>query len=471
MDALPRDPAARLMQAKRPALLGSQEAKRDASPTSPSRMAEAAKEASRHATPDARECIYLRRRRSNCSKSCFSSVIPHCMRDGILVLSALFLIPTNLFAWTNGELLVWLDSDRGQAIESIAEKFEKDFGIKVTVDTPQNIIDSFRIAAQVAKGPDILIWAHDKIGEWADAGLIAPVEVSHEFANKYFQKAWQAVLHNDRKWGYPIALETVTLIHNKRLLDDPPPTDLSQFIPISQQLKNKHPGIITILWDYTSAYYSWGILASAGGYVFGKKGTNYEVRDVGVATPGAVAGLSKIVALVRAGILPKRVDYSTTEELMGLGKLAMMISGPWAWSNLTKSKIDFDLSPVPGVNGNVGRPFVGVMVAYLNRSSPNQDLAKEFLERYALTQYGLTTMDQAKPIGIPARIELYDKMASSNALLRQLKICVDYGEVMPNVPQMGRFFSSVGAALEIATEGRASARKALLEAAASLQHE
>jgi maltose/maltodextrin transport system substrate-binding protein len=135
---------------------------------------------------------------------------------------------------------------------------------------------------------------------------------------------------------------------------------------------------------------------------------------------------------------------------MGLGKLAMIISGPWAWSNLTKSKIDFGLSPIPGVDGNPGRPFVGVMVAYLNRSSPNQDVAKEFLERYALTQQGLITMDQAQPIGIPALITLYNNMATDSTLLRQLKICVDYGEIMPNIPQMGRFFSSVGTALEIA---------------------
>jgi hypothetical protein len=44
-----------------------------------------------------------------------------------------------------------------------------------------------------------------------------------------------------------------------------------------------------------------------------------------------------------------------------------------------------------------------------------------------------------------------------SAFLRQLKVSVDYGEVMPNIPEMARFFSSVGAALEVATHGRASA--------------
>jgi maltose/maltodextrin transport system substrate-binding protein len=46
---------------------------------------------------------------------------------------------------------------------------------------------------------------------------------------------------------------------------------------------------------------------------------------------------------------------------------------------------------------------------------------------------------------------------------------VDYGEVMPNIPQMARFFSSVGAALQIATKDRASAQAALQEAEANMR--
>ena len=55
------------------------------------------------------------------------------------------------------------------------------------------------------------------------------------------------------------------------------------------------------------------------------------------------------------------------------------------------------------------------------------------------------------------------------ARLEQLKTCVDYGEVMPNVPQMSRFFSAMGAALQIATEGRASAQASLREAEVNIR--
>jgi maltose/maltodextrin transport system substrate-binding protein len=389
----------------------------------------------------------------------------------LVILSALALGQTNVFAWTNGELLIWMDAERGRAMQSIAQKFEADLGLKVTIETPEKITDSFPIAAQGGKGPDIVIWAHDKVGEWADAGLIAPVEISNDFSKKFFPKAWQAVLHQKWYWGYPLALETVTLIYNKALLEGPPPSDLSQLAVISQNIKKNHPGVIPILWDPRSAYYTWGILASGGGYVFGKNGTDYDTKNVGIATPGAVSALARIVALIECGILPKSCSYSETEDFMGQGKLAMMISGPWAWSNLIQKGIDFGVSHVPGVDGKVGRPFVGVSVAYLNRSSPNQDLSKEFLERYLLTEGGLTEIDKAKPIGIPALVSVYESIAKNNPRLRELKASVDYGQIMPNIPQMGRFFSSLGAALQLAADGRLSARTALQEAEANMRHD
>jgi len=374
-----------------------------------------------------------------------------------------------LFAWTDGELLIWMDAERGHALQSLAQKFETEIGVETKIETPEKLTDGFPLAAQVGKGPDVVIWAHDKVGEWADGGLIAPIDVKDEFADKFFPKAWEAVGHEKRTWGYPIALETVTLIYNKRLLGAPPPTDLSQLVALNQKIKAKHPEVTTILWDYKSAYYSWGILDSAGGYIFGKKGTDYDLNDIGVASPGPIEALSKIIALVNDGILPKSIIYSAVEERMGQGKLAMMISGPWAWANLRQHGIEFGVAPMPGMNGKPGRPFVGVMVAYLNRSSTNQDLAKEFLEHYLLTEAGLKAMNHVKPIGVPALISLYNRMAKDRPLLRQMKTAVDYGEIMPNIPEMSRFFSVVGAALQISTTGRASAQAALQEAEANMR--
>jgi Maltose-binding periplasmic proteins/domains len=206
-------------------------------------------------------------------------------------------------------------------------------------------------------------------------------------------------------------------------------------------------------------------MASGGGYVFGRVADEFDPRNVGVATDGAVEALSELVHLIDIGVLPRMASSgSIPQELMAQGKLAMMISGPWDWPNLMKCGIDFGVTPMPGINGNSGKAFIGVQVAFINRSSPNRDLAKEFLEKYAFTKESLCAMDHVKPIGIPAMISLYDELSQSNPLLGAMKRCVDQGEVMPNIPQMGKFWTAVGTALEVATSGRTTPAAALAEA-------
>jgi maltose/maltodextrin transport system substrate-binding protein len=80
-------------------------------------------------------------------------------------------------------------------------------------------------------------------------------------------------------------------------------------------------------------------------------------------------------------------------------------------------------------------------------------------------------MNAAKPIGVPALLSVYEKMASENPLVKDLNAAIDLGEIMPNIPQMGRFFSALGTALQISTQGRATPKAALEDAAATLRSE
>ena len=119
--------------------------------------------------------------------SLYLSVIAKAM----LVLSGLCLLPSHLLAWSNGQLLIWMDSDRAKGLRLVAKKFQVDRGIKVTIEMPENLTTNFLNAVQASKGPDIVIWAHDKVGEWADAGIISPIHTFPEFARKFYPKVWQ----------------------------------------------------------------------------------------------------------------------------------------------------------------------------------------------------------------------------------------------------------------------------------------
>jgi maltose-binding protein MalE len=65
-----------------------------------------------------------------------------------------------------------------------------------------------------------MIWAHDRLGEWADAGLLLPIDPDPAFLPRIFPKAWEAFTHRGRLWGYPLAMESTGLIYNKALISE-----------------------------------------------------------------------------------------------------------------------------------------------------------------------------------------------------------------------------------------------------------
>jgi maltose/maltodextrin transport system substrate-binding protein len=379
-------------------------------------------------------------------------------------LFALFLAVRG-FAWTDGELLIWISDNRGyHALGELSKRFEQEMGVSVRVETQEEITNKFQVAAQSGKGPDIIFWAHDRIGEWADAGLLKPLKINEGFKASFLPKAWEAVTHKKQIWGYPLALECVSLICNKKLVTGKAPTQLSEFPAFAKELKAKSPILIAIMWDYTSPYFSFPFLASAGAYSFKRTEGGYNLKDIGVDNAGAIKGLKAIVDLINEDVLPKGSTQSVMNQKMISGELATMVNGPWEWANLHKSGIDFELAPVPGVGGNPGKPFVGVFTALINRSSPNDVVAKQFLEKYVCTMDGLKAIDAEAPLGVPALKALADEMSAKNPLIKGTYENALNGVVMPNIPQMGRFWSSMKAAFEIATSGRAIPEVALKDA-------
>jgi maltose/maltodextrin transport system substrate-binding protein len=259
------------------------------------------------------------------------------------------------------------------------------------------------------------------------------------------------------------------LIYNKKYVTGKPPAQLSQIPPFATQLRAKNPNIIPLMWDYNTPYFSWPFLASAGGYPFRKTANGYDVSDIGVNNAGAVLGLEAIVDLIHLGVVPRGASYSVTDQKMNAGELAMMISGPWAWANLQKSGIDFGVASVPGVAGNPGRPFVGVLSALVNESTPNVDLVRQFIEKYVDTPDGLKSLNADVPLGVPALKTLMDEMTATNPLIKVTSEDVQNGVLMPNIPQIGKFWSAMAAAIQIATNGQASAQAALDDARKNME--
>ena len=82
---------------------------------------------------------------------------------------------------------------------------------------------------------------------------------------------------------------------------------------------------------------------------------------------------------------------------------------------------------------------------------------------------GLKVINADAPAGVAALKALADEMSAKNPLIRGTYENALNGVVMPNIPQMGRFWSAMKAAFEIATSLRASPEAALKSARKSMK--
>ena len=349
------------------------------------------------------------------------------------------------------QLTIWVNGDKGyNGIAKVGEKFTADTGIKVTVAHPDQVEVKFQQTAATQNGPDIIMWAHDRFGEWAAAGLLAPVTPSDEEKAKFAKVGWDAMTINGKIMGYPIAIEAVSLICNNKLVKQAPES-FEDLVKLGDTLKKD--GIKPIIWAYTTPYFSYPLVAAQGGYAFKKVDGGYDVKDTGVNNAGAKAGLQFISDLITKGYMEKGADYGVMEAQFTKGKAACIINGPWGWPNYDQAKVDFSVYKLPKLGGQPAKAFVGVTGLALNAASPNKELAQEFLENYLLTDEGLDAFNNDKALGVVA-LNSFQAKLDKDPRISATKLNAVNGEPMPSVPEMNKFWSSFETALKNITSGR-----------------
>lgn len=365
------------------------------------------------------------------------------------------------------KLLIWINGDKGyNGLQKVGDTFAKESGVTVVVQHPEGATDKFQAAAAAGKGPDIFCWPHDRTGEWARSGLLVPIHPPKRVRDEIDESAWKAFTYKGKVWGYPLAIEAVGLVVNRDLVKTVP-TTFDEVMALDKELVKQ--GKKAILWDYNKSFFTWPMLAGAGGYVFGRTSSGeLDPTVVGVNAPGAVAGANMLSRLIEEGYMPRGARYAEMESGFARGEIAMMITGPWAWDNARKAKINFSVAPIPSViPGEPSKSFVGVLGCMIAAPSKVKDIAREFIENYMLRIEGLKTISANVPLGTPAN-KAYFAELSGDANIRATMENARTGEPLPNIPELGKFFPAMDAALEAISQGRQSPKDALDGAAARM---
>jgi maltose/maltodextrin transport system substrate-binding protein len=365
-------------------------------------------------------------------------------------------------------LVVWFTVEGAKGMRLVGEAFTAATGVPVVVETPDPADgpSKFQQSSAAGKGPDIFIYAHDRMGEWVGAGILQSVDPDPALKRDIDPLAWQGFGLRGRLWGYPYALEAVTLIHNRALVPTPP-QDFDAVFALDAQLSRQ--GKRALIWDYTNPYFTWPLLAAQGGYAFRQRADgSFDARDTGLNNAGARIGAELLARMLREGLMPVGSGYAEMEAAVAQGRVAMMINGPWSWVNLQRMGIDFGVARVPAVAGRPASPFVGVKGLLINRATRQRELAVEFIENHVLTLPGLRAIDRAEPIGAPASRAYFDELLADpvkGPRVAGIMASARDGRPTPSIPEMGRLWAAMKSSLTNLSEGRQTPAQALDAAA------
>jgi len=97
----------------------------------------------------------------------------------LVVVMVLGALPLTAGAQDAPQLLIWADEDRATVVEELGAAFEEEYGVELVVQQLAfgDIRDQLRIAGPAGEGPDVIVGAHDWLGELVTNGLLAPVDL------------------------------------------------------------------------------------------------------------------------------------------------------------------------------------------------------------------------------------------------------------------------------------------------------
>ena len=355
------------------------------------------------------------------------------------------------------EVVVWHAYRGGEkaAFEKVVAAYNARPGAKTKVTTLAVPYDAFadKISAAVprGKGPDVFIYAQDRLGGWIEAGnTVEPIDfyVDDAIRGRYIPTTLQALTYRGSLWGLPLDYKVIALIYNRKLVAAPPRTS-AELVAQGKKLTHKAAGTFGLAYSYADFYYHAALMNAFGGGVFDTTG------QPTLSAPENAQSLDLLLAWLKTdGILPAEPSTALVTSLFNEGKAAMVFSGPWFLGEIAKG-VDYGVTTLPALGeagGKPMRPWITVEGAYVAAPSKNKEAAFDFVKY-------LTDVDAARILALegrqsPANAKVYqDPKVALDPVLAAFRKQVEVAIPMPNLPEMTMVWSPATTAMNTVIRG------------------
>ncbi|MEM7332585.1 MAG: extracellular solute-binding protein, partial [Chloroflexota bacterium] len=357
-------------------------------------------------------------------------------------------------------ITVWADDTRAPILLELKDDFEATYSVGLVVEQVADIRDQFVIAAPAGEGPDIIVGAHDWLGQLVASGLLAPMDLGDK-AGDFTDVTLTGFTFDGELYGMPYAAENLAFFYNTDLVDSAP-TTWEEVMEVGGQLQAD--GAVTYAMGLTGTTYDMFPLQTAfGGYVFSRDADgNYDPGDVGIDSPGMIAAGDFIQQAVADGLISDNIDWDTNHVLFETGEVPFLMAGPWALDRLRESGVPYAITTFP----DGGQSFAGIQGFMVNAFSENVLLAQAFLTEFVATDDVMEALYQSgnRPSAFQSVLDATDDPdlaafgeAGADAVL------------MPAIPEMGAVWASWGDAFTLIMTQEQTAEEALTNGAAQIR--
>ncbi|ADB61525.1 extracellular solute-binding protein family 1 [Haloterrigena turkmenica DSM 5511] len=351
-----------------------------------------------------------------------------------------------------------------RTFESHLETFTEETDHDLEASGVSNMQDQLETALPAGDGPMSFTWAHDWIGaQHEDETLYdASDSIDVDLEGTYSEAAANAVQWKDNVYGLPYAAETVTLMYNKDMVEEPPET-----IPEMIEIMESYDGDDQYGIGYPGdAYHFSAYLQGFGGVLYDE-----DADELGIDDDAVVEGLE----LVRDSIYeysPNDLNKDPNLSVFQNGNAPFVVTGPWNLGGLRDAGIDVGVAPLPAPEGGEPTPFTGVQMWYFTSRLEDaeddvHDAVLDWAEWYTTTEDVATTNAQDH-----AMIPVLDSVVGSDDLgsdVDAFSQSVGMGMSMPASEKMDAVWDPLESAIDVVLGSGGDAREELESAAEQIR--
>lgn len=233
---------------------------------------------------------------------------------------------------------------------------------------------SFIIAAVAGQGPDLVFGPSDNVAVFAATRVVRPWDalLGPEFFDRF--TADGIVRWEGQPWMVADQIgNQLMLVYDRRMVGRPPET-LDELIALGRQLTLHREGRVeryALTWNYAEPYFFIPFLTGFGGWIMDDDG------NPTLDTPEMRSALRFVLDLRdKHGLIPRYEDYDTANLMFLRKRAAMIINGPWAWSDYGVPESSMlALLPVNTATGLRCRPVIAAKGYCLSVNTPPEKFA------------------------------------------------------------------------------------------------